>query len=829
MYKFIEIKGAREHNLKNISVQIPKNQLVALTGPSGSGKSTFAFDILQRECQRQYMESMGMVTDGMNNAQVDRIVGLSPSISISQGINNRNPRSTVGTYTEILTYLRLLYAKCGLRQCPHCSQMIPPAFVSDTHHDLDSSNTKSTQCPHCQREIPTLTMAHFSFNKAEGFCKRCSGLGQVNEIDPMGIIDDSLTVGQGAVQMWQGMMAKHYEHVLQAAARHYGFHFDVDQPIRNYNRLEKLVFFNGVSSKDFLALYPHIKPPKKVSDGYFEGILTYLKKKSAENIQKGSTNKKIEACFIRKTCPECKGTRLNHQARTVSLDQKSIVELSTFTIDDLKAWVGKLPNHLEDQNKDVLAAITQDILRRIESITRIGLGYLTLDRTIKSLSGGEAQRLRMANLMDSGLTGVLYILDEPTSGLHPKDTIKILNALKKLRDIGNTILVIEHDMDFVAQCDYVIDFGPLSGIQGGQIVATGKPEEISTFESSATGKYLHKKTEISKGQNRESKKTLSIHHARQHNLKNINVEIPLNRLVTFTGVSGSGKSTLIFDVLAGFAYGQTDHVDKITGLDQIDSIIQVNQQRIGRSSRSTLATYTDIFTPIRSLFAHLKSAKSHGLKSSDFSFNVRGGRCEKCKGLGSIPLNMHFLDDIEVECPLCHGKRFNHKVMDVTYEGFTISEILEKTVKQNLEIFKDHNEIYKRLNVLQEVGLDYLTLGQSTSTLSGGECQRIKLSKELGKSGKGHTLYLLDEPTSGLHPSDIKKLLVLLKKLVDQGNSILIIEHSLAVISQSDWIIDLGPGGGSEGGNLVAEGSPFEIMQNPHSHTGHFLRLSNHA
>lgn len=822
MYEYIEVMGAKEHNLKNVSVRIPKNKLVAITGPSGSGKSTFAFDILQRECQRQYMESMGMVTDGMNKAKVDKIVGLSPSISISQGINNRNPRSTVGTFTEVLTYLRLLYAKCGERYCPHCNQKIKPIFTTDDI-EIGASEKKTANCPHCGEIISKLTMAHFSFNKTEGFCEYCSGLGEVNEVDPSGIVNDALAIGQGAVQMWQGVMAEHYEYVLIALSKHYNLDFNVKKPIKDYNELERMIFYHGVNNNKFKELFPKIARPNKVSDGYFEGILTFLKKKSAENIRRGTSNKNIEACFKRIICPECHGARLNKQARNVVIDGKSIIEISTYTIDDLKEWVGALPEKLGVANREVVESMIIDIQRRIESIANIGLGYLTIDRMIKSLSGGEAQRLRMASLLDSGLTGVLYILDEPTTGLHPKDTMKILDALKKLRDVGNTVLVIEHDMDFVSKCDYVIDFGPHSGSKGGHIVAYGEPKEMSNFGQSLTGKYLYKSYEAKFRVKREYDNDIQIINAYEHNLKNIDVNIPLNRLVTFTGLSGSGKSTLVFDVLAGFTDGEKKGAHEIKGMNQLNRIIQVNQQRIGKSSRSTVATYTDIFTSIRTIFSKQKKAKERKLKSSDFSFNVKGGRCEKCQGLGSISLDMHFLDDIEVSCPVCHGKRFNKSVLEVKYKGYNISEILDMTVKQNMEIFKDNKDVFKRLSVLNEVGLEYLALGQSTSTLSGGECQRIKLSKELGRICEGNTLYLLDEPTTGLHPSDIDKLIKLLRKLVGRGHSVVVIEHALEVISQSDWIIDLGPEGGSKGGTIIVEGPPAEIAKCPESYTGAFL------
>jgi len=785
MINTIKITGAKEHNLKNVSVDIPKNKLIAITGPSGSGKSTFAFDILQKECQRQYMESMGMVTDGMNKPHVENIVGLSPSISISQGINNKNPRSTVGTFTEILTYLRLLYAKCG----------------------------KSSQ---------SLTMAHFSFNKSEGFCEDCHGIGEVNSIDSKGLVNENLTVAEGAVYLWKGVMASHYVNVLKSVASHYQLEFNTAKPVKEFNDLERLIFYKGVKCDEFLALYPDVKTPKRVSDGYFEGILTYLKKKSAENIRKGSMNKTIEKCFVRSICPTCNGSRLNKQARTVTVAGKTIVEVSMYTLDELLTWLHSLNDVIKPEMMQIYQSLSADLLKRTTRVRDIGLGYLTLDRMVKSLSGGEAQRLRLANLLDSGLTGVLYILDEPTTGLHPNDTEKLLSTLRCLVDIGNTVIVIEHDMEFVKACDYVLDFGPHSGVEGGQIVAVGTPEEMMSA-STLTGQYLRTHPDVRRQETRSTNHMLTIKGAWAHNLKGIDVNIPLNQLVTFTGVSGSGKSTLVFDVLSKAFNGQPVKAKGVGGIEGIERVIEVTQQRIGKSSRSTVATYTDTYTLIRSIYANLKEAKMRKLKPSNFSFNVKGGRCEKCQGLGTIPLDMHFLDDIEVECPDCKGKRFSEEILSVTYKGFNISEVLDMTVKQNMEVFKDNSDVYHRLEVLSEVGLDYLSLGQSTATLSGGECQRIKISKELGRTGGNKMLYLLDEPTSGLHPSDTNKLIALLKKLVQKGNSVFTIEHSLEVIAMSDWVIDLGPEGGVNGGRIVAEGTPYEIALNEGSLTGRYL------
>lgn len=833
MNNYIEINGAKENNLKNISVKIPKNKLVAISGPSGSGKSTFAMDILQRECQRQYMESMGVVTDGMNKPKVDSIVGLSASISISQGISNKNPRSTVGTFTEIFTYLRVLYAKLGERICNHCGEIVKPSFEEDisesiyenedSEDDSEFSDTKYVTCFNCNSKLKELKMANFSFNKAEGFCVECQGLGVVSTLDLSSILDRNLTVKEGAFKLWEGIFANHYSNTLEACANHYGFEFDTTKKIKDYNELESLVFFKGVESEEFKKLFPNKKAPKTVNAGKVEGIETFLKKKSAESITKGISNKKIEACFVKSVCSHCKGTKLNKESRNVSLNNKTIVEVSKFTLKEFLDWILSIEDNLSEGGLIISQAIINDIKKRVNALINIGLDYLTIDRTMSSLSGGEAQRLRLASLMDSGLTGVLYILDEPTTGLHPRDTNKLISSLKKLRDLGNTVLVIEHDVDFINECDYVIDFGPKSGKYGGYIVAQGKPKEIVNNPNSITGKYLGFHKDYNKI-NLPIEKKLTITNAYEHNLKNINVEIPLNRLVSFTGVSGSGKSSLVFDVLYGWQESKNVKCENIEGLNNIDKIIKVDQSPIGKISRSNIATYTDIFTPIRNLYASLEESKNRKLTAKHFSFNVKGGRCEKCQGLGLISLDMHFLDNIEVPCPTCRGKRFKKEILEVKFNGFSISDILNMSVEENLEVFKLEKEIYNRLTILNEVGLGYLKLGQATTTLSGGECQRIKLSKELGKINKGNTLYLLDEPTTGLHPSDIDKLLKLLRKLVDKGNSVIVIEHALEIITQSDYIIDLGLEGGANGGQIIARGNIGDIMNNELSYTGKYIK-----
>ena len=775
-------------------------------------------DILQRECQRQYLESMGMVTDGMNKPKVDSISGLSPSISISQGINSRNPRSTVGTFTEILTYLRILYAKFGVRKCPDCHLKINPDFSESALSESDGKEQLS--CPHCHSSLPVLRMAHFSFNKSEGFCDRCSGIGIINDMDLSSLIDDNLRISEGAVKLWQGIFAESYENVMVSASEHFGFRFDPHKAVKEFDDIEKLVFYHGVECDEFKALFPDIPPPKRVFDGRVEGVHSYMRKKSAENIRKGSGNRMISTCFTTRVCPECQGSRLKQGSRDVLVNDKSIVEVSGYSLDELFNWLQSLGSSIDKSGAEILRVLSNDMVRRLRAVINIGLSYLSLDRSMSTLSGGEVQRLRLARLMDSGLTGVLYILDEPTAGLHPRDTEKILKSLKKLRDLGNTILIIEHDMRIVRECDHIIDFGPGSGSEGGLITASGSPSEIMENASSLTGHYLKKNSVNREKSNRTTDLAISIRGARKHNLKNLTLDIPLNCLVAVTGISGSGKSSLILDTLTK---KKREDVDEICGLEYIDRIIELDQKGIGRSSRSNVATYTEIFTFIRNIFASLPDAKKMKLKSRDFSFNVKGGRCEKCLGLGSIPLDMHFLEDIEVECPVCHGKRFHHETLNIRYKDLNISEILDMTVKDNIQIFREHGDVFRRLEILDEVGLGYLTLGQSSSTLSGGECQRMKLSRELGKADKGHFLYLLDEPTTGLHPCDSEKLIAVLNKLINKGHSVLIIEHSMDVVARSDWVIDLGPEGGAAGGRLVAQGTPEDIRNCAESHTARYL------
>ncbi len=812
--ELIKITGAKENNLKNISVEIPKYKLVALTGVSGSGKSSFAMDILQKECQRQYLESMGMVTDGLNKPQVDSIIGLSPSISVGQRVLSKNPRSTVGTYTEILTYLRILYAKLSVRICPNCHGEIPPSFDADEEIDF-----ADTVCPHCKTELHHLSMASFSFNKTEGACPKCNGVGVVKDIDFSKLIDSSLTIKAGAIKIWGNeAFWEHYSAVHEACGRHYGFTFDVKKPVKDFNELEMLVLLDGVDSEEFKKRFPNIKKPKRVMDGYVEGLRTFVNKKVIESATKKVANPVIANAIVSTPCDECGGTRLGFDGRHAKLGGKTIVEVSTFTMSELVQFLKNTQGSLSASAKEIALLVIGDILKRTQGIVKIGLEYLSIDRPVSTLSGGESQRIRLASILESGLTGVLYILDEPTTGLHARDTALLLTAIKKLRDLGNTVIVIEHDMDFVKQCDYIIDFGVGAGSLGGEVVASGTVSEVSQNAVSKTAKYLREKKSKPNDKKINSSRFIEVKNATAHNLKNVSVNIPLGQLVAFAGVSGSGKSSLVFDVIE-----QRKNAESIKGFEYISEVIKIDQSPIGRQSRSNIATYTEVFTLVRELFSSQPQAKLLKLKPSDFSFNVKGGRCEKCEGLGVIALDMQFLDDVEVICPVCKGHRFKKKVLSVTYKGKSISDILNMTVLEDLEFFEGSKDICKKLSVINEVGLAYLKLGQSTTTLSGGECQRLKLSKELAKGSLGHTLYLLDEPTTGLHPSDSEKLLTLLQKLVSQGNSVFVIEHNTEILAKSHYIIELGPQGGDKGGEIVATGTPFEIALSNSSVTGEYL------
>ncbi len=835
----IIIKGARENNLKNINLSIPKNKLIAVTGLSGSGKSSLAYDTLQKECMRQYMESLGMVTDFLSKPKVDEIVGLSPSISVDQRLLNHNPRSTVGTLTEVYTYLRVLYARIGERRCPYCGMMFKPmGDAADSQADLSFDDEASGEdytviCPHCQKATPQITMAHFSFNKPEGACPTCTGLGDVYEANLKLLVDESKSIQDGGILSWDWHWIKYYRDVFAAAEKLYGISLDFTVPIEQFDQRAKDYIYFGVESPRFKRYFPHIEAPRNASDGRFEGLATNLLRRHAQRADDAGYREKLEKLMIHHKCPDCGGTRLKKESREVLISGRSIVELSELSFEALLDFLEDLQKDLSSDEQLIAEPILADLRDRIRRLLDAGVGYLSMNREASTLSGGEAQRLRLASLLGSGLTGVLYCLDEPTTGLHPRDTQRLIAVLKKLRDLGNTVLVIEHDLDVIRNADHIIDIGPGAGKEGGRVVAQGTVAEIMANEQSLTGKALRGLSLPSVRKAIKPGPALKVWGARAHNLKNVNVSLPLGVFGVISGVSGSGKSSLMFDILdrAGrmHFYGANeepgDH-DRIEGWEYIDKLVTVDQSQIGRITRSNVATYTDVFTPIRTLFAELPQSRAKGLSARHYSFNVPGGRCERCEGTGILTINMHFLPDVQVTCPSCKGRRFKKDILEVKYKGLNISNILDMTVKEAAEVLSDVKGAGSKLKLLKEVGLDYLSLGQVTTTLSGGEAQRIKLSKELGRSSKGHTLYLLDEPTVGLHPGDTQRLIRLFRHLVEMGNTVYVVEHNIDVIKQADYVLDMGPEGGDRGGLVLAQGTPEDIAACEASHTGRFLRMS---
>lgn len=845
MAAHITIRGARLHNLKNITVTIPKSQLVVLTGLSGSGKSTLGFDILHKEALRQYMESLGMAVFGLAKPPVDTITGLSPTISVDQHLTNRSPRSTVGTTTEVYTYLRVLFARLGHRPCPTCGKDVPPSFDTSNedweNESVANDNTDAPEetfpCPHCGTPVPEISMAHFSFNKPEGACPTCTGLGIVHQVDIKRLVNEQKSILDGAVTDWNSVYTNYNIPILQAAANHYGLVFDPSLPIKDYMPPQRDLLFFGVESPRFRRHFPNIEPPATVRQGRFEGIATNLLRRYSEHIhehvREADYRDKLEEFLITQTCPDCGGTRLRSESRAVTVNGQTIIALSRLSLSELGGWLSDLPAVLGPDEKLIAESALNELSMGIARLLEVGVGYLTLERSSLSLSAGEAQRLRLASLLGSELSGVLYVFDEPTIGLHHRDTHRLINVLRRLRDLDNTVLVIEHDLDMIAAADYVIDFGPGAGKHGGQVVAAGTPADIVEQPGSLTGDYLTGRASIPIPSHRRepTDRDITIYGARQHNLQNITVRLPLGLLVAVTGVSGSGKSSLVFDILDRAIrqrlYGSSDapgEHDTIDGCDYLDKIITIDQEHIGRIPRSNAATYSEAFTPIREAFASTPEARRRGLSARHFSFNVPGGRCERCEGAGALTVKMQLLPDVEVRCPACHGRRFTHETLAVHYRDYDISQVLDLTVEEALALFKDVPSACSRLQVLCDVGLGYLQLGQPATTLSGGEAQRVKLAKELGRRAAGRTLYLLDEPTTGLHLADTARLLGVLQRLVDAGKTVIVIEHNLELVKAADWVIDLGPEGGAAGGKLIAEGTPEQIAQVPGSYTGHGLR-----
>ncbi|MBN1147858.1 MAG: excinuclease ABC subunit UvrA [Anaerolineales bacterium] len=841
MQSQISIRGARLHNLKNISLNLPKNQVVVLTGLSGSGKSSLGFDILYKEGARQYFESLGLATAGLSRPPVDSISGLSPSISVDQRLTNHSPRSTVGTATEVYTYLRVLFARLGRRPCPACGKIVAPAFnaldedwVGEADDEDELAGPEETfPCPHCGAAIPEIGMANFSFNKPAGACPTCTGLGVVNQVNLQRLVNEELSIAGGAITGWDIHYVRHFGGTLKLAAERYGFTFDLEMPLKDLPAPQRDLLFYGVESLQFRRHFPGIEPPATVSQGRFEGLAPNLLRRYAEHIHEPGYRDRLDAYLVTQTCPDCQGARLRPESRAVTVDGWGIVALSRLALSELAVWLKGLPARLSAEEMLIARPVLDDLNERIDRLVEVGVGYLTMERASPSLSAGEAQRLRMAALLGSGLTGVLYVLDEPTIGLHQRDTLRLVEFLRRLRDLGNTVLVIEHDLELIRAADYIVDIGPGAGKAGGQVVAAGAPSEVARASGSITGAFLDGRMSVAQPAQRRAPdgKALTIYGARQHNLQVITVRIPLGLLVAVTGVAGAGKSSLIFDILDRAArqrfYGASQAPgshERIEGWEHLDKVITINQEHIGRLPRSNAATYSDAFTPIRQAFAATPEARRLKLTARHFSFNVPGGRCERCEGAGVLTVKMHFLPDVEVRCPACRGQRFTRETLSVRYGGYHIAQVLDMTVEEALELFKDVPPAAARLQVMVDVGLGYLQLGQPATTLSGGEAQRVKLAKELGRRATGRTLYLLDEPTTGQHPADIDRLLGVLQRFVDAGNSVVVVEHNLDIIRAADWVIDLGPEGGAAGGRLLAEGTPEQVAQVEDSYTGRFLR-----
>jgi len=929
----IVVQGAREHNLKDISVELPRNKLVVITGLSGSGKSSLAFDTIYAEGQRRYVESLSSYARQflglMEKPDVDQIDGLSPAISIDQKSTSRNPRSTVATVTEIYDYLRLLFARIGVPHCPVCGRAVarqttqaivdqvsglpdgarlmllapvvtdkkgafehvPEQFsragfararvdgviyaldefptldknykhtiqiVADRLTNDEANRSRLAQsveqaldlgdgrmrvvnadtneefeysvayaCPeHPEVAIPELEPRTFSFNSPHGACPVCTGLGSRLEVDPELVIPNGrLTIAEGAIRPFNRVnIDAWYMKKLQAVGDRFGF--TLHQPTAEISQADiERILYGTAGEKYRVSL-----GGGRAFDTTYEGVIPNLERRHKET-DSDFIRRDIERFMQERPCYACKGRRLKPEVLAVTVHGKSIMEISELSIDDAHGWLADL--QFSDQERHIAHQIIKEILARLKFLQDVGLNYLTLLRGATTLSGGEAQRIRLATQIGSGLQGVLYVLDEPSIGLHQRDNGRLIKTLKHLRDLGNTVIVVEHDEDTIRTADYLLDIGPGAGVHGGHVVAAGAPEEVAKHDRSITGQYLKgkKKIAVPKKRRTGNGKQLKIKGAREHNLQAVDVTIPLGQLVVVSGVSGSGKSSLINDILAKElqvrlmrANAVPGKHDDIEGINHLDKVIVIDQSPIGRTPRSNPATYTGLFTPIRELFASTPEAKLRGYGPGRFSFNVKGGRCENCSGDGIIKIEMHFLPDVYVPCEVCHGKRYNREALEIHYKGKTISDVLDMTCEQALEFFANVPAIARKLQTLVDVGLGYITLGQPATQLSGGEAQRVKLATELSRRATGRTLYILDEPTTGLHMADVDKLLHVLHALVETGNSMVIIEHNLDVIKSADHVIDMGPEGGSGGGLIVATGTPEQVAKVSESYTGQFLK-----
>ncbi len=823
--KYIHIKGARVNNLKNITVKIPKNLFTVITGLSGSGKSSLAFDTIFAEGQRRYIESLSnyakQFMGNLSKPDVESIEGLSPAISIDQKSSVRSPRSTVATMSDIYDYLRLLYTRAGISYCPDCSVKLQRKVFSNSNNGKKEKSIKY-HCPKCGYITPDFTISSFSFNSPEGACLDCRGLGKKLVVDSQLVMPNPrLTLEEGAIRPWSRStsQSKANQEIFELLKKYHKI--NLNTPVGKLSSTAKDILFYGTSDIE------------KEEAGYFEGVIKNLEDKY-KNTSSEYIKKEIKKYMVEKTCPTCHGARLKKESLSVKIHSKNIFELLEMTITDLREFIKV------NKFDDFVKLITDKIVERLGFLEDVGLHYLTLSRNSTTLAGGEAQRIRLATQLGSYLTNVVYILDEPSIGLHARDQEKLISVLKKLRDLENTLLVVEHDEATMRAADNIIDIGPGAGEFGGSVVENGPYDKIIKSKKSLTAKYLRgeRKIEIP-ARRRSNTKHLVIKGAQENNLKNIDVSIPLNTLTCVTGVSGSGKSSLIKDVLANSLRNKFHRAKlnigkhaSILGTQYLDKIILVDQSPIGKTPRSNPVTYTGIFSLIREVYASLEQSKKRRYNSGHFSFNVVGGRCETCKGDGVLKFEMYFLPDSYVTCPVCGGHRYNKEILDIYYkptdypESKNIADVLNMTVTEALKFFKDQALIYHKLSVLDAVGLGYIRLGQSATTLSGGEAQRIKLATELARKDTSKTLYVLDEPTTGLHFEDIRKLLKVIHALVDKGNSVVIIEHNLDVIKNADYIIDLGPEGGKYGGKIVAKGTPEQVAKNKNSITSKFLNDS---
>ncbi|MER9963104.1 excinuclease ABC subunit UvrA [Mesorhizobium sp. M0045] len=955
-HKYLSIRGAREHNLKNVDLDLPRDSLIVMTGLSGSGKSSLAFDTIYAEGQRRYVESLSAYArqflEMMQKPDVDQIDGLSPAISIEQKTTSKNPRSTVGTVTEVYDYMRLLFARVGVPYSPATglpiesqtvSQMVDrvlaveegtrlfilapmvrgrkgeyrkellelqkkgfqrvkvdgvfyeiadvPALDKKYKHDidvvvdrivvrgdlatrladsietalkladglavaefadrpLDASQTgedsvnksknethermlfsEKFACPVSGFTIPEIEPRLFSFNNPFGACPTCDGLGSQRAIDASLVVpDENVSLRAGAVSPWAKSTSPYYAQTLEALGVAYGF--KLGDKFKDLSEEAKQAILHGTGEREITFHYDDGLRSYKTTKT-FEGVIPNLERRWKET-ESAWMREEIERFMSATPCPACRGYRLKPEALAVKIAGKHIGEVTELSIRKADQWFTDLPASLNDKQNEIAVRVLKEIRERLRFLNDVGLDYLTLSRNSGTLSGGESQRIRLASQIGSGLTGVLYVLDEPSIGLHQRDNARLLDTLKHLRDIGNTVIVVEHDEDAILHADYVVDIGPAAGIHGGHIIAQGTPQQIMATPASITGKYLSGELEVATpAVRREAKKNrrLKVVGARGNNLKNVTAEIPLGTFTAVTGVSGGGKSTFLIETLFKAAsrriMGSREHPaehDRIEGLEFLDKVIDIDQSPIGRTPRSNPATYTGAFTPIRDWFAGLPEAKARGYQPGRFSFNVKGGRCEACQGDGVIKIEMHFLPDVYVTCDVCHGKRYNRETLDVLFKGKSIADVLDMTVEEGVDFFAAVPGVRDKLETLKRVGLGYIHVGQQATTLSGGEAQRIKLAKELSRKATGKTLYILDEPTTGLHFHDVAKLLEVLHELVDQGNTVVVIEHNLEVIKTADWVLDLGPEGGDGGGELVASGTPEDIVREKRSYTGQFLR-----